>query len=160
MSRKTLCTGVSLILISNIIYILNNYTFSWFRLHATEVALVRGVLQVMIFGLAILARNRKLGKLEDAEGIDFVEIFPQILISLRRKYPAGAHNGLPVATDLSLRFVDVGRWPLLSRRHPPHAHRGPHRPLLHLPGLLSHLRDDHTEKTLEGPGSAALFSDW
>ena len=134
-ARKTLCTGVVLILISNIIYILNNYTVSWFRLHATEVALVRGVLQVMIFGLAILARNRKLGKLEDTEGIEFVEIFPQILISLRRKYPAGAHNGLPVATDLSLRSVDVGRRSHLSRRHPPHAHRGPHRPLLHRPGL-------------------------
>ena len=67
-----------LILISNIIYILNTYTFSWFRLLATEVALVRGVLQVMISGLAILARNRKLGKLEDTEGIDLVEIFPQI----------------------------------------------------------------------------------
>ena len=62
-----------LILISSIIYILNNYTVTWFRLNATEVALVRGFLQVTMFGVAILVRNRKLGKLEVTEGIEFVQ---------------------------------------------------------------------------------------
>ena len=57
-----------LILVSNIIYILNNYTVSWFSLHATEVALVRGVMQVILFGVVIILGNRKLGKLTDTEG--------------------------------------------------------------------------------------------
>ena len=63
---------MALILISNIIYILNNYTVTWFRLNASEVTLVRGILQVIIFGFAILVRNRKLGNLKDAEGINFM----------------------------------------------------------------------------------------
>ena len=121
---------------------------------------MRGVLQVMIFGLAILVRDRKLGKPEDTEGIDFVEIFSQILISLRRKYSARAHNGLPVAADLSLRSVDVGRRSHLSRRHPPHAHRGPHRPQLHLPGLRSLLRVLDTGQTDQGDHPTLRLSDW
>ena len=56
---------MALILISNIILILNNYTVSWFSLRATEVALVRGVLQVTGFGIVILLRNRKLAKLKE-----------------------------------------------------------------------------------------------
>ena len=78
--RKTLCTGVVLILISSIIYILNNYTVTWFRLNATEVALVRGVLQVTMFGLAILARNRKLGKLEDVEGMNIIKLIQSLYL--------------------------------------------------------------------------------
>ena len=57
-----------LILVSNIIYLLNNYTISWFSLHATEIALVRGVMQVILFGAVIMLGNRKLGKVEDSEG--------------------------------------------------------------------------------------------
>ena len=57
-----------LILVSNIIYLLNNYTISWFSLHATEIALVRGVMQVILFGAVIMLGNRKLGKLTDTEG--------------------------------------------------------------------------------------------
>ena len=66
---------MTLILTSNIIYILNNYTVSWFRLHATEVALVRGVLQVMFFGVVLLLGNRKLGKLkyDNKEGFIFLK---------------------------------------------------------------------------------------
>ena len=64
---------MALILISNIIYILNNYTVTWFRLNASEVTLVRGVLQVIIFGFSILVRNTKLGNLKDAEGINYNE---------------------------------------------------------------------------------------
>ena len=56
---------MTLILLSNIIYILNNYAVSWFNLHSTEVALVRGVLQVPVFGIVILLRNRKLAKLKE-----------------------------------------------------------------------------------------------
>ena len=66
--RRNLCSGVVLILVSNIIYLLNNYTISWFSLHATEIALVRGVMQVILFGVVIMLGNRKLGKLKDTEG--------------------------------------------------------------------------------------------
>ena len=62
---------MTLILTSNIIYILNNYTVSWFSLHATEVTLVRGVLQVMVFGVVLLLGNRKLGILKHTQGINF-----------------------------------------------------------------------------------------
>ena len=48
-----------MILFSNVVYILNNYLVSWVQLHATEVALVRGLLQVPIFGFVILFKNRK-----------------------------------------------------------------------------------------------------
>ena len=65
---------MTLILISNIIYILNNYTVSWFSLAATEVALVRGVLQLMVFGFVILLRNRKLAKLKEG---NLTKIFPE-----------------------------------------------------------------------------------
>lgn len=44
---------------SNVVYILNNYLVSWFKLHATEVALVRGILQVPIFGFVLLFKKRK-----------------------------------------------------------------------------------------------------
>ena len=151
---------MALILISNIIYILNNYTVTWFRLNASEVTLVRGILQVIIFGFAILVRNTKLGNLKDAEGINFMKIFPQTLIFTRREYQARAHNSLPVAADLSLRSVDVGRRSHLSRRHPPHAHRGPHRPLLHLPGLRCLLRVLDTGQTDQGDHPGILLSDW
>ena len=57
--RKALCTGVALILFSNIVYILDNYTVSWFQLHSTEVTLVRGIVQVLGFGFVILIKNRK-----------------------------------------------------------------------------------------------------
>ena len=50
---------MALILFSNVVYILNNYLVSWVQLHATEVALVRGLLQVPIFGFFILFKNRK-----------------------------------------------------------------------------------------------------
>ena len=66
-----------LILVSNIIYILNNYTVSWFSLHATEVALVRGVMQVIVFGVVIMFGKRKQGKLDDTEGNNYIEMFPQ-----------------------------------------------------------------------------------
>ena len=73
-ARGSLCSGVTLILISNIIYILNNYTVSWFGLHATEVALVRGVFQVVGFGVVLLLKHRKLGKLEHPEGKNYPPI--------------------------------------------------------------------------------------
>ena len=66
-----------LILVSNIIYILNNYTVSWFSLHATEVALVRGVMQVIVFGVVIMFGKRKQGKLDDTEGNNYIKMFPQ-----------------------------------------------------------------------------------
>ena len=58
---------------SNLVYILNNYLVSWANLHAPEVSLVRGVIQVPVFGF-VLFKNRK----QNTEGISFVSInYPQ-----------------------------------------------------------------------------------
>ena len=59
LTRKAICTGVVLIMVSNVIYLLNNYFVSWFELNATEVALVRGLLQVFVFGLVLLLKTRR-----------------------------------------------------------------------------------------------------
>ena len=50
---------MALILFSNIVYILDNYTVSWFQLLSTEVTLVRGIVQVLVFGFVILLKNRR-----------------------------------------------------------------------------------------------------
>ena len=50
---KKLLQGSVLILISNLIYIGNNYLVAWTKLTAPEIALVRGVLQVIIFGIIV-----------------------------------------------------------------------------------------------------------
>ena len=47
-------------MVSNVVYILNNYVVSWFQLNATEVALARGLIQVSIFGVVLLLKNRKI----------------------------------------------------------------------------------------------------
>ena len=52
---------------SNIVYILDNYTVSWFQLRSTEVTLVRGIVQVIGFGFVILIKNRKQSN-NDTEG--------------------------------------------------------------------------------------------
>ena len=58
---------MALILFSNIVYILDNYTVSWFQLLSTEVTLVRGIVQVIGFGFVLLIKNRKLSQ-NDTEG--------------------------------------------------------------------------------------------
>ena len=55
-----------LILISNLVYIGNNYLVAWTQLQAPEIALVRGTCQIVIFG-AILWRGRA-GKKEEKSG--------------------------------------------------------------------------------------------
>ena len=50
---KKLLQGTVLILISNLIYIGNNYLVAWTQLKAPEIALVRGGLQVVVFGFLI-----------------------------------------------------------------------------------------------------------
>ena len=55
---RKLLQGSVLILISNLIYISNNYAVAWTELKATEIALVRGTLQVIVFGV-IVWRERK-----------------------------------------------------------------------------------------------------
>lgn len=47
-------------MVSNILYILNNYLVSWFMLQATEVSLVRGVMQVILFGVILITREERL----------------------------------------------------------------------------------------------------
>jgi len=48
--------GTGCILLSNLIYIGNNYLVAWTGLAATEIALFRGVLQILVFGI-ILGRS-------------------------------------------------------------------------------------------------------
>jgi len=48
------CIGAVLIIISNIIYIMVNYVVSWTKLNAGEVDLIRGFMQIVIFGGIIL----------------------------------------------------------------------------------------------------------
>ena len=50
---KKLLQGTVLILISNLIYIGNNYLVAWTQLTAPEIALVRGGLQVIVFGFLV-----------------------------------------------------------------------------------------------------------
>ena len=50
---RNLLHGSVLILISNLIYISNNYAVAWTELNATEIALVRGTLQVIVFGVIV-----------------------------------------------------------------------------------------------------------
>ena len=50
---KSVLQGSVLILISNLIYISNNYLVAWTQLKAPEIALVRGVLQVIVFGIIV-----------------------------------------------------------------------------------------------------------
>jgi len=57
---KAILQGSLLILISNLIYIGNNYLVSWTELAAPEVALVRGALQVLLFGVLVW-RTRETG---------------------------------------------------------------------------------------------------
>jgi len=57
---KAILQGSLLILISNLIYIGNNYLVSWTELAAPEVALVRGALQVVLFGVLVW-RTRETG---------------------------------------------------------------------------------------------------
>ena len=45
-----ICFGVILILISNVIYIMVNYLVSWTKINAGEVDLIRGLMQIAIFG--------------------------------------------------------------------------------------------------------------
>ena len=55
---RNLFQGAVLILISNLIYISNNYAVAWTELKVTEIALVRGTFQVIVFGV-IVWRERK-----------------------------------------------------------------------------------------------------
>ena len=50
---KKILLGTLLILISNLIYIGNNYLVAWTQLKAPEIALVRGGLHVVVFGFLI-----------------------------------------------------------------------------------------------------------
>ena len=54
---KTVLQGSVLILISNLIYISNNYLVAWTGLLAPEIALVRGGLQLLVFGCLVWRRR-------------------------------------------------------------------------------------------------------
>jgi glucose uptake protein GlcU len=57
-TTRNLVLGTSLILFSNLIYVGNGYIVKWTELKAPEIALVRGVVQMILFG-AIVWKNRK-----------------------------------------------------------------------------------------------------
>ena len=57
-SASKILQGSVLILISNVIYIGNNYLVAWTRINASEIALVRGGFQVIVFGI-IVWRSRR-----------------------------------------------------------------------------------------------------
>ena len=57
-TTRNLVLGTSLILISNLIYVGNGYIVKWTELKAPEIALVRGVVQMILFGV-IVWKNRK-----------------------------------------------------------------------------------------------------
>ena len=63
---RNVLQGSVLILISNLIYISNNYAVAWTELKASEIVLVRGTFQVMVFGV-ILRKNER-GKEGSDEG--------------------------------------------------------------------------------------------
>ena len=49
-TTRNLVLGTSLLLISNLIYVGNGYIVKWTELKAPEIALVRGVVQIILFG--------------------------------------------------------------------------------------------------------------
>jgi hypothetical protein len=60
-NQRKLFLGAVFILISNLIYIGNNYLVAWTGLLAPEIALFRGVLQCLVFG-SIVFRSWKNSK--------------------------------------------------------------------------------------------------
>merc|ERR1712098_756173 len=58
LSSKAVLQGAVLVLISNLIYIGNNYLVAWTQLQAPEVTLVRGTFQMLLFS-AIIWRSKK-----------------------------------------------------------------------------------------------------
>ena len=65
---KNLLQGSVLILISNLIYISNNYLVAWTQLKAPEIALVRGGLQGIVFGCFVWRREETNKDLKEASG--------------------------------------------------------------------------------------------
>merc|ERR1719347_1921281 len=61
LSSKAVLQGAVLVLISNLIYIGNNYLVAWTQLQAPEVTLVRGTFQMILFS-AIIWRSKKTKK--------------------------------------------------------------------------------------------------
>ena len=53
LTLRKILQGTALILISNLVYIGNNYIVAWTELKAPEIALVRGCFQVIIFGVIV-----------------------------------------------------------------------------------------------------------
>jgi len=56
---KNILQACLLILVSNLLIISNNYLVSWTGLLASEIALVRGGLQVLVFGSLVVKNWRK-----------------------------------------------------------------------------------------------------
>ena len=73
LSANKILQGSVLILISNVIYIGNNYLVAWTGLTASEIALVRGGFQVIVFGIIVWRGQRT-----NETGIFFVEFIKLI----------------------------------------------------------------------------------
>ena len=66
---RSVFQGTVLILISNLIYISNNYAVAWTELKATEIALVRGTLQVIVFGVIVWREKQGTAEERKEQGI-------------------------------------------------------------------------------------------
>ena len=58
LSASKIMQGSVLILISNVIYIGINYLVAWTRINASEMSLVRGGFQVIVFGIIVWRGQR------------------------------------------------------------------------------------------------------
>jgi len=57
-SRKSLLLGITLVFISNIAYLGNNYVIKWGELQATEISMVRGAAQIVMFGVLFIREKK------------------------------------------------------------------------------------------------------
>ena len=58
-TNRNLAIGTALILISNLIYVGNGYIVKWTELKAPEIAIVRGLVQTILFGILVLKSKKE-----------------------------------------------------------------------------------------------------
>ena len=58
-TSRDLFAGTALVLFSNLIYVGNSYIVTWTGLKAPEIALVRGAIQMLIFGIIVWRSSKE-----------------------------------------------------------------------------------------------------
>lgn len=76
---KAILQGVMLILFSNLVYIGNNYIVAWTHLQAPEIAMARGTLQIIVFGI-IIWRGRQAKQEDKTSLIEEKEKSSQVIL--------------------------------------------------------------------------------